>query len=236
MIKLEDFFNQLAHGEFISIDLGSEGCKGISVDDYPMIAVQINLGLTELYKRFNLKMGKVAIQLYDEITDYKIHSMYAQSNTDSTESPKWIADLGANPYTDDLLKIERVYNEIGCELSLNDPSDCKTINTPEYDVIQCSYPYDENTLLVRYRAAPMPIPTKGLNPENVYVPIPPSLTEALLWYVAGRVMTNLNLAGDIGEGNNYTMKFEQSVQRVQQLGLINTDKATNLKPELRSWV
>ena len=236
MIKLEDIFDQLAYGEFLSIDLGADGCKGLSVDDYPKIAVHINLALTELYKRFNLKMGKVAIQLFDEITDYKIHSIYAQSNTASEEPVKWIADLGDSPYTDDLLKIERVYNEIGCELTLNDPSDCKTINTPEYNVIQCSYPYDENTLLVRYRAAPVYIPTKKLIPENIYVPIPPSLVEALLWYVAGRIMTNLNLAGDIGEGNNYTMKFEKSIQEVKLAGLINEDKATNLKPEKRKWV
>ena len=236
MIKLETIFDQLAYGEFLSIDLGADGCKGISVDDYPKIAIHINLALTELYKRFNLKMGEVVIQLFDEITDYKIHSIYAQSNTESTEPVKWIADLGASPYMDDLLKIERVYNEVGCEYSLNDPADCNTISTPEYNVVQCKQPYDENSLLVKYRAAPVYIPTKRLVPENVYVPIPPSLIEALLWYVAGRIMTNLNLAGDIGEGNNYTMKFEKSVQEVKLAGLINVDKAKNLRPERGQWV
>ena len=236
MIKLEDIFDQLAYGEFLSLDLGADGCKGISVDDYPKIAVHINLALTELYKRFNLKMNKVTIQLFSEVTDYKIHSIYAQSNTESKEPIKWIADLVGPPYKDDLLKIERVYNELGCELTLNDPSDCCTINTPEYNVIQYNYPDDENTLLVKYRAAPEYIPTKKLIPENVYVNIPLSLVEALLWYVAGRIMTNLNLAGDIGEGNNYTMKFEKSVQEVKLAGLINFEKATNLKPEKREWI
>ena len=180
-------------------------------------------------------MGTLFIQLHDEITDYKIHSMYAQSNTESNEPIKWISDLGVSPYTDDLLKIERVYNEVGCEVPLNDPSSCVTVSTPEYNVLQCTYPDDENTLKIKYRAAPEYLDPQTASPETVYVPIPFSLLEALLWYVAGRLFSNLNTDGSMGEGNNYTQKFEKSVQDVKIAGLVNIDKATNLKPEMREW-
>lgn len=235
MIKLDSFFDQLAYGEFLSIDIGGVGCKGIAVEDYAMVATQINLGMLELYKRFDLKMNSLVIQLYADILEYKIHSLYAQSNTNSTEPVKWIVDAG-KPYLDDLLQIARVYNMAGVELTLNDPHDVESIWSPQYNVIACPEPDPLQTITVSYRAVPTPVATEGLYPSEVYLDIPPSLIEALLWYVAGRVHTNLNLAGDIGEGNNYTMKFEQSLQKVELLGLINDRKATNLKPELRSWV
>ena len=52
-MTLSDVFDQLAYGEFSKIFLGESGA--IPQSNWNRIITHINLGLTELYKRFDLK-------------------------------------------------------------------------------------------------------------------------------------------------------------------------------------
>lgn len=235
MIEFEEILEHLKYGEFYNLALGGPDCRGIAVKDYPMIASNVNVALIELYKRFDLKMNTVKIDLFDEITDYIIHSDYAKSNTESTMPQKWINDLAEMPYTDDLLLIRRVYNEIEEEFYLNDEHQELSLWTPEYNIVRHMWPQATNSIFVRYRAAPVKIPTKDLRPSKVRVPIPPSMLEALLWYVAGRVYTNLNPDGAFTESQLFTVKFEQSCQQITNLGLVNNPKSTNTKLDEAGW-
>ena len=54
---LSDIFEQLTMGEVSQLSLGGTNEGGVLPQDYPKIVPHINLALTEIYKRFNLKTG-----------------------------------------------------------------------------------------------------------------------------------------------------------------------------------
>lgn len=234
-MRLSYIFEQLTYGELSQLSLGGSDNIGIQPADYVGILPYINLALTELHKRFDLKLSEVIIQQYDELQLYTLHSDYAESNTESQEPYKYIMDSVYQPFVDDVLKIESVFNEDGEELFLNDPTAVWTINTPSFNVIQIPYPEKENTLLVTYRANHEIIYDSAIiDPANVEIKIPHTLLEALLLYIAHRKYANLHTDND-PEVNNLLAKFEASCARVKALGLINDDNTTNTKLDENTW-
>lgn len=255
---LSEIFEQLKYGELSTIALGGTDCAGLSVDDYPRIIAHTNLALIELYKRFTIKTGELTLVPDDIITEYRLHSDFAQSNTASGEPIKYIKDTIEVPFTDDINKIETVKDLAGRTVPLNDRKQIFSLFTPNFKTIRINYnipteyipadsynsaskppvymPVNREELTVLYRAKPEAIPTDILNPEMVEILLPYSLMEALLYYIASRIHTNLNLDGSIGEGNNYMQKFEQACNKVWELGLMNLDEDTNEKLDNAGWV
>jgi len=252
-MKLSDLFQQLSQGELSQLKMGNRDEVGIRACDYNKIIPHINLGLTELYKRFNLKMSEVVVQQQDQINIYYLDSQYAQTNRpddwdDSNENvtktdPYYIIDSPYQPFTNNVLRIEAVHNEIGEELYLNqdrqywkDSDKYWAVSTPSYNSIQVPYPEKENQMIVTYRADHDPIVmAETSNLSKIYVPISPSYLEPLLMYIAARVYTNLG-SNEGNEGNNYTAKFEASIKQIEQLNLTNSIDTQNTKLEYNGWV
>lgn len=232
---LSDIFEQLTHGELAHITIGGNGDE-VLPSDYKKIIPHINLGLTELHKRFNVKLNEVIIDLYEHIQIYYLDQKYAQSNNDSTEPVKYISDSQFQPFRNDLLQILTVYNENGEELFLNDASQPYSVYTPSFNAIQIPYNYEENSLGVIYRATPDKIVyTPTIDPSTYWINLPNTLLEPLLYYIASRAFSVLNTDQNV-EGNNYMQKFEMSVQRIIDLGLMNKDTYINNRLELAGWV
>ena len=250
-MKLSELFHQLSEGELSQLHMGNRDEIGIRACDYNKILPHINLGLTELYKRFNLKNSEVVIQQYDHIQTYYLDSRHAQSNKPEVTIPEnptneslfYIMDSIYQPFTDNVLRIEAVHNELGEELYLNQDrayfsgSDKYwAVSTPSYNSIQVPYPENQNQMIVTYRADhDMIVMDEDSNLNNIYVPISPSYLEPLLLYIAARVYTNLG-SNEGNEGNNYTAKFEASIKKIEDLNLINKDDTNNVKPEENGWV
>lgn len=236
MIPLKVIFDHLRFGELYNVALGGPDCRNIMPDDYPMVASQINMGAIELYKRFALKRDYVQIDLFDEITDYIIHSDYAQSNTASTAPQKWIHDVAEKPYTDNLLHIERVANELDEEFYLNDEHQPRSLYTPAYNIVRHSWPLSTNQIFVHYRAKPDEIDIYDFDLENDWVAVPYTLLEALLIYVGGRVYLNLNPDSQMTAAQLFLPKFEASCRKVKELGLVVDNIPTNEKLDEAGWV
>lgn len=234
-MRLSYIFEQLTYGELSQLSLGGSDNIGIQASDYVSIMPYINLALTELYKRFDLKTSEVIIQQYDEIQLYTLHSDYAETNIASQKPYKYIMDSVYQPFLDDVLKIENVSNEDGEELYLNDSTAVWTINTPAFNVIQIPYPEKENILLVTYKANHKIISVDDItDPADMEIEIPHTLLEALLYYIAHRKYANLHTEND-PEVNNLLAKFEASCARVNSLGLLNDDNTVNTKLDNNSW-
>jgi len=250
-MHLEELFTQLTQGELSQLKMGGRDSVGIRPCDYAKVIPHINLGLTEIYKRFNLKQGEVVVQQFDEIQTYQLNSIYAQSRMPGTTNPSnlpegskyYIMDSPYQPFTDNVLRIEAIHNELGEELYKNqdrayfDGSDKYwAVNTPSYNSIQVPYPEKENQMIVTYRADHDPIIyVEGMNLHTIQVPISPTYLESLLLYIAARVYTNLS-SNEGNEGNNYTTKFEASIQKIIDLNLINNDDTQNVKLDENGWV
>jgi hypothetical protein len=174
-----------------------------------------------------LRADECYVQLSEEIAIYQIDYRYAQSNLASTVPTKYIMDTVENPFPDNLLKIEEVYNEVGEKLFLNDPDEELSIYTPSFNTIQVPWPNDFNIVAVQYRADHPTIAYDiGMNPNEVYLDLPRQLREALLFYVAARVYAGINT--EKPEANAYFQKYVGLIQKIHDKGLyITTDQDNN---------
>jgi len=232
---LSEIFEQLTQGELSSLYMGKVDETGIQVCDYPKIVPHVNLAVTELHKRFSLRVDEVTIQQYDQIQKYYLQRRFAQTNADSDEPIKYIVDSTYAPFNGNVLRIEKVIDELGRELFVNESDEYWSVHTPSYDCVQMPYPEKENQMIVTYRAdAESKIQIAELDPTTTLVPIPGYLIEALLLYVASRVFSNVNTDG-VNEGNNYLAKFEKSVQTVKDLGMDNEDNTYNTRLDAAGW-
>ncbi len=233
-MKLADILEQLAYGELSRLAYAKTGT--IVEADWPKVIPHINLGLTELHKRFPLQLEEVAVQQYEQISMYKLHSDFAVTNTGSTEPVKYIVDTSFYPFKDNVLKILSVHNEIGEELYLNDSNNDWSIQTPSYDTIQVPDPEAANELAVIYQANHAKILIAGLDPATEEINLSGAYLEALLQYVAARAFASVPSLEGISDSNNYMGKFERSCLKITEMNLISDDNTSNLKLEQRGWV
>ena len=242
---LSDLFDQLTYGELSTLSMGSIEGAGLQECDYPKIIPHINLGLAEIYKRFPIKIREVDVQQDASIQTYFLQSKYAVSNLESVEPIKYIIDTPSNPFTDTVLRIESIFNADGEETRFTDDAqeysqtDRESFwlrHTPSYDAIYLPYPEAGKLVHVYYRASHPVLETIGLNPYTTEVDIPVSLLEALLYFIASRILSNINTDGTTGEGNNYMMKFEASCRKVQESNVNNIYNNINNKLDNNGWV
>lgn len=239
-MTLLELLKDLTYGELSSLKIGElipgEFQSEPDPSRYEQLLSHINMGLLELYKRFFLLSREVYVELHEEISTYMLHSKYAQTNDESSEDPKYIMDTDAEPFLDDILRIEEVYDEAGDKLGINDVNDPLSIYTPSYRTFQVPYPNDDITYAVQYRAShPTIVWTEDLNPSTVDIGCPNSLREALLYYVASRCYSAMG--GDSGiEGNDYFQRFENSCRVVNDLGLEIQTEPLNWRFDDKGWV
>jgi len=235
---LSDIFDYLTFGELAHIKIGGTATGGILEADYPKIVTNINLGMIELHKRFNLKMKEIPLQLYDQITLYYLNSDYTESS--GTQPIKYIVDgTLVDPFNDDILMITNVYNEIGTELPLNDLDTETSVFTPTPTTLQVPEANSENSLAIIYRAQPDKINYVGLDAAAaaiLEVALPVQLLDCLTSFIAWKIFAPLNVGERAAEANNYYQKFEAAVQLVKSEGLLNEDMTTNKKFGENGWV
>lgn len=123
----------------------------VTYDDTTLISY-INLGLIEIYKRFNLSTKEQSIDLDDNTTIYALNS--------------------------DCMKVLNIFDENGDEYNLNDESDVLSIFEVNWNEIQVPNPDTGATISVIYMAEPttmtavgdtVPIPSQYLEPLLHYI-------------------------------------------------------------------
>lgn len=237
---LLDFLKDLTYGELASLKIGNhipgEDSSEPDPTRYEQLISHINLGLKELYKRFFLRSEEHYIQLYEQLSTYKLHTDFAQSNLASVEPIKYIMDSLDRPFYNNILKIEEVYDEEGNKLPLNDITEELSIFTPTFRTIQVPYPDNDTTLAVQFRATHPPISlTIAMEPEDVEIELPNSLHEALLMYVASRQFTSMG-GENVVQGDNWYERFEASCRRVEQEGLEVQGEPGDWRFDRAGWV
>ena len=231
---LSEIFDHLTQGEFAQLAIGIGDDGAVAPTDYPKLVSYLNMGMLELHKRFPISEKQVVIQQYDSITQYSLLYKYAESNTASSEDPKFIMDTVLSPFLEDVLTIEQVFNELGEEIPLNDMEEYTSYFTPSPTILQVPQPDSENATSILYRAAPVKVLVSGLDPFTEEVAVPYQLLEALLFYIAYR--GNNAIAAGSPTANSYQTKFENSCVTVDRFNLIHVENNSNVKPEREGWV
>lgn len=237
-MKLYEVFEMLQYGELANVSISGNIDEevGIRTEDYPLLISHINLALTDLHTKFNLKEKEVVIQQYEGLPYYELDSKYAQSNTGSIEPIKYISDSIYNPFIDDVLRINAAFDEGGCEVSINDENDCNSIFLNSYKRIQVPYPNPENALWITYRANHEKLSMS--NPDiTAEVNIPAYCVEALLSYVASRVHSQRTSQESQGLSVNLMAKYQMICEQIEEKNVLhNSPSNTNFKLGERGWV
>ena len=231
-MKLKEIFDQLTYGELSQLSIGGSEAGAIAPANYDRLVAHINLAMTALYKRFPIKEGRLLVALQPGRLTYPISSKFAVSNRSSREPVRFILDTLAEPFMDDIHKIERIYTTGGHEFGLNDLEDVYAMMTPTATVLRVPAdivlpPIELNDELrttqleVVYRANHIRLLADGidLDPEIVEVELPYSHLEALLYFVAARMHTPTGMMNETNMGNSYMAKHEQACQQIETLNL-----------------
>lgn len=237
-MKLSEVFELLQYGELANISISGNIDEevGIRTEDYPLLISHINLALTDLHTKFNLKEKEVVIQQYADIPYYELDSKYAVSNTESTEEVKYIEDSVYSPFIDDVLRINAAFDECGQELPINDENQCNSIFLNSYKRIQIPYPNPANAIWLTYRANHEKLSMS--NPDlNADINIPAYCVEALLSYVASRVHSQRTAQDAQGLSVNLMAKYQMICDQIEEKNVLhNSPSNTNFKLGERGWV
>lgn len=248
-MKLQEVFDQFKFGELSQLSIGGNNAGEINEKNWPNLIAHINIGLTALYKRFNLKQGRLKLQLYPEISLYQLSQKFATTSRGGMDITKYLLDTPTNKFKDDVLKIERVYTEGEHELKLNDVSDLYSLHTPSMtsllvpnsilsNAVDLPDELKTTSLSVVYRANHNLI-VKGIgyfDPNTVDLELPYSHLDALLLYVASRVHNPIGLVNEFNFGNTYAAKYEQACQMLELQNLEIDEGSQNTRINRNGWV
>jgi len=235
---LQDIYDQLCHGELSQLFVaGDAESGGLREEDKPRMLAPIQLGLSALHKRFLLKQKQLTINIQEGRSTYVLKDIYSLHNTNSNELIKYIDDA-EEPFKNDLLQIERVLDDKGNELPLNDHALPYSLRTAAYNVLVVPPDLDASTLTVLYRADhPKIDPIMGQYvsfQEEIELPV--THLEPLLYFVASRVMNPVGISGEFHEGNNYAQKYEMACQELERHGYQLNNQDSNNKFQRNGWV
>ena len=221
-MTIQDLFEQLAYGELSHVVSGELNDDGeLPEERRQKLIKHIQMGLRDLHTRFLLRERTLVIEHVPGNTLYELSTEFAKSNTASAAPAKFIDDL-TNPYSGNLLRVARVYDDAGEEVPLNDlalPE--SSIETPSFNLLKipATLTFERMTVVYhedhptfdKYRAPAVPFKTE--------VHLPPTHTLALLFFVASRVLNPIGISPEFHEGNNYAAKYEAEVARLKMMGL-----------------
>jgi len=222
-MKLTDIFLALAASELSTqtslIDINT----GVKPEHYPKIISHINLGLTNMHERFNIKLGDIWVRMIDGVGEYKLDSKHARTNTESTEI-KWIMDSPYEPFRNNIIKILEVTSEIGEPIPINDRTNDKSVFTPTQNSIQIPWKVHGDAVNIMYRASHNEIRLNDYNSiEDIEIDLPISYLEPLLYFVAYRHFAGVGGQSGTPTSLGYFQKFQARLQEIELNGVPNKD-------------
>lgn len=222
-MKLREVLDQLTYGELSQLGLVDQTSGQIPASKYPQLVSHINLGLTDLFKRFKLKESSAAFTFQPGAYLYQLRAA-------------------------DLVKIVSVKTPKGLEVPLN-TTDSLSCSTPRVNTLSVpkafvdgssSLPeaYRVNGLEVFYQANHQKLVStldEDIEPDDVELELPQTHLQALLLFVASRVHNPIGMVNEFNAGNNYAAKYEAEVMSLKNDGIQAESHAESTRFERGGW-
>jgi hypothetical protein len=244
-MNLADLFEQLRYGELRNLKLGRFLDPDADPELKREVITHVNLGLTELHKRFWIISKDMIVRVLPDKFQYLLSSTYAKSGVlsytfdpEEQERERYILDDRYLPFQDDLLKIEQIYNTEGEKQPLNDSHVEDSFYTPRFNLVQIPEKYGKthDWFSVEYRANHPHLEVECLNdPCSVQLDLPPAMLDPLLLFVGHRARRTMNTDDD-RESMAYLQKYEAACALVKNMGLEVVPDRTNPKLDNYGWV
>lgn len=226
---LSEFKEYLAYGELSQLFIGD---KLLTAGQFPRVISAINLGITELYKRFPIKIMEISVEIAATRNTYTISNLTGKSSMGGGDPlDYYVLDSVAVPFPNNIVKILTVSNSEGTELAVDDDGNQTSVFTRGHNVIWLPAPATDVYEFV-YHAVPTTMPP--CTEENSILDIPPQFIEPLVLYVAYRTFAAINM--NSAEAVNYYAKFEAACALLHRDGLWHKDMRSNLRLDDNGWV
>lgn len=236
-MKLKDFLKYLETTALTGINLGRNTTAGITANNHVEIIGHLNDTIQRLFTEFpDNRHHEVYIDLHDEINFYTLDYEYAQSNTNSTQPVKYIADTAENPFNKEVMQIIAAYNEVGVELDINNLNTDDGIFVVDFKTIQVLKPVTGNTIVIIYQAGPGRILTDIENYLDQEVDIPSFALYLAKLDIITHILMNRKTAESEIEANKYMQLYQMELQRLKDKGYRITEGTRISKLEDRGWL
>jgi hypothetical protein len=232
---LSDIFTYLSYGELSQFELGTSNNGSITEADYPRITTFVNRGLIQLHSKLPLRLEQVLLQVDPLRPRYTLHSKHSVGSGGNDQDPKYILDT-TNPFQNNLIKVEQVFRDDGCEFSLNELADKDTVFTPLANVVQFSIPYSGKASIIYRANHPLLDSARGTDPSTVEVSIVDTLLEPLLAFVAAKVLSAKGGKDGVQEGMLLTQSFNMQLEELKAQGVFVIDNARRERIWSDQWV
>ncbi len=237
MILLSKLFEKLSFNELSNLSLSNEGSGQIVDASKNRIVSLTNDALLALHTRFLLKEKELVIQSLEWKSEYLISSKHAVSN-DSSEL-KYIMDTSDQPYLDDLIEIQSVYNEGGQELPINNPEQYASVFTPRSDLLQLTHVGFSQAFFIVYRAKPDVLywdSNQEEESEKQEIHIPAALENILRYRIAADILGAMNGQEYLSRSQFFDAKYDSScIELEERGGLGHKTMSTNVKLHRRGF-
>lgn len=235
-MKLSLIFERLTHDTLTQLSVGGTAQGAVNLPDYPKLIVLTNGALLDLYTRFSLMTRELTLQMQEGVSVYNLTSDFAESNTGSLEPIKYIIDATTiHKFTDNIISIDAVFNELGVEVPLNNLNDENSVFTPSPTELQIPFTDPENMLSIIYKASPDIIDPASLDPANVDAPIPYHFLDAISAYVAWKLYTPMD-TGETNTGSIYRANYMAAIKLIDDTGALIKEVHTNQRFTDNGWI
>lgn len=231
---LAEVFDQLTYGELAQLSLSGKELGALPSSSYPAVVSFINLGLTELHKRFPIRLLTATIQQYASIPTYYLSTQYS-TNGGSAEPIKYLLDTAGDPFENTVFKIETVRDPDNVVYTLNVVSDTAAVMTPEYNAVTMPNPVDDTLITVEYRSGHKRILLADLDPEAYELRLPRALLNPLVLFVASRAYSSRPTLEGNNESQVHLAKFEAACAKITELDLIIKQEIPNERLDNNNW-
>ena len=243
---LQDVFDQLTYGELSQMSIGGFDNGGICEGDKTAIISHIQLGLTSLYKRFKLLENEVTITLIADKTSYTLHSDFLLPDGNTASASNYLTEGEGQLFDDRMFKVEQVRDDLGYPVVLNKRNEPNSVYTPTLKTLIVPSTITSTdyrnpvvpSLDVRYRTNhPVIDANDGVfSSGSEVLLLPDSHLEALLNFVASRVMNPTGMTNEFHAGNSYYAKYEAECQRLEQQNLQIDDVEDDIQFQTMGFV
>lgn len=166
-------------------------------DDVNAIVAFLNIGMTELYTRFPIKVKEFVAELVEGQSLYDLPDDYMYALSAYVEPEETAA-------TNELVQI-----------AINDAGEEKSIYLPDWKTLQVPDEITSSIVSLVYVAKPTPIRADNLEAE---IELPDTLVDALMSYLGYRA--HLGIRSDAqSENNAQWQRFERNCKKARDLGV-----------------
>ena len=209
-----------------AIDLAaSTKLKNIAVaKDTAAVLGYLNLGITELYKRFPLRVDEAIVTLKDNKTEYKVDGTDTDVSMPANSQFMWLVSAYQEVEDTETTEFDTVL------MPVNEEDNPLSLQTVAWNTVQIPLSITGAYVSLIYVATPAYYTIGDLTEQ---LPLPPQMVEPLLEYIAYQAKSSI---GTIQDTALAYQEFEASCSRVEMRGMITSDDLEMLGRDLKGFV